>query len=116
MSRRHAAQRREVLPDPKFGDKVVSKFMNCLMEEGKKSAAEQIVYGALDIIQKKAGKDPLEVEQKLLKFTPPEFLMNAHHWLILHGRYVCLARRPKCPECAIRDLCDFRGKTKAGDV
>jgi endonuclease-3 len=62
------------------------------------------------------GKDPLEVEQKLLKFTPPEFLMNAHHWLILHGRYVCLARKPKCPECAIRDLCDFRGKTKAGDV
>lgn len=62
------------------------------------------------------GKDPLEVEQKLLKFTPPEFLMNAHHWLILHGRYVCLARKPKCPQCAIRDLCDFRGKTKAGDV
>jgi len=62
------------------------------------------------------GKDPLEVEQRLLKFTPPEFLMNAHHWLILHGRYVCLARKPKCPECAIRDLCEFRGKTKAGDV
>jgi len=62
------------------------------------------------------GKDPLEVEQRLLKFTPPEFLMNAHHWLILHGRYVCLARKPKCPDCAIRDLCDFRGKTKAADV
>ncbi|MGQ0511122.1 MAG: endonuclease III [Betaproteobacteria bacterium] len=62
------------------------------------------------------GEDPLEVEQKLLKFTPPEFLMNAHHWLILHGRYVCLARKPKCPDCVIRDLCDFRGKTKAGDV
>jgi endonuclease-3 len=58
------------------------------------------------------GKDPLEVEQKLLKFTPPEFLMNAHHWLILHGRYSCLARKPKCPECLIRDLCDYREKTK----
>jgi endonuclease III len=58
------------------------------------------------------GKDPLEVEQKLLKFTPPEFLMNAHHWLILHGRYTCLARKPKCPECLIRDLCDYRAKTK----
>jgi len=58
------------------------------------------------------GKDPLEVEQKLLKFTPPEYLMNAHHWLILHGRYVCLARKPDCPRCLIRDLCDFRGKTK----
>ena len=58
------------------------------------------------------GKDPLEVEHKLLKFTPAEFLMNAHHWLILHGRYVCVARKPKCPECAIRDLCDYKGKTK----
>ena len=58
------------------------------------------------------GKDPAEVEQKLLKFTPPEFLKNAHHWLILHGRYVCLARKPGCPECLIRDLCEFRQKTR----
>jgi len=58
------------------------------------------------------GKDPLEVELKLLKFTPAEFMHDAHHWLILHGRYVCLARRPDCPRCAIRDLCEFRGKTK----
>jgi len=59
------------------------------------------------------GKDPLEVEQKLLKFTPPEFLMNAHHWLILHGRYTCVARKPKCPECLIKDLCGFKNKTGA---
>ena len=58
------------------------------------------------------GKDPLEVEQKLVKFTPPEFMQHAHHWLILHGRYVCVARKPKCPECPIRDLCEFRGKTR----
>ena len=58
------------------------------------------------------GKDPLEVEQKLLKFTPPEYLKNAHHWLILHGRYVCLARKPGCPNCLIRDLCEFRPKTR----
>jgi endonuclease-3 len=58
------------------------------------------------------GKDPLEVEQRLLKFTPPEFLQNAHHWLILHGRYVCIARKPGCPECLIRDLCEFRPKTR----
>jgi len=58
------------------------------------------------------GKDPLEVEEKLLKFTPPQYLQNAHHWLILHGRYVCLARKPGCPQCLIRDLCDFRPKTK----
>ena len=59
------------------------------------------------------GKDPLEVEQKLLKHTPPEFLKDAHHWLILHGRYVCVARKPKCPACLIRDLCDFRNKTRS---
>jgi endonuclease-3 len=58
------------------------------------------------------GKDVFDVEQKLLKTTPPEFLQNAHHWLILHGRYVCLARKPGCPECIIRDLCEFKGKTK----
>ena len=58
------------------------------------------------------GKDPLAVEQKLLRLVPPEFLKDAHHWLILHGRYVCLARRPQCPDCLIRDLCDFRPKTR----
>jgi len=58
------------------------------------------------------GKDVAAVEEKLLKFTPPEYLMNAHHWLILHGRYVCLARKPGCPQCVIRDLCEFRPKTK----
>ena len=58
------------------------------------------------------GKDPLEVEQKLVKFTPPEFMQHAHHWLILHGRYTCVARTPKCPQCLIRDLCDFKPKTR----
>jgi len=59
------------------------------------------------------GTDPREVEDRLLKFTPPEFLQDAHHWLILHGRYVCTARKPGCPECLIRDLCEFKKKTKA---
>jgi len=58
------------------------------------------------------GKDVVTVENRLLKFTPPEYLKNAHHWLILHGRYVCLARKPGCPQCLIRDLCEFRQKTK----
>ena len=57
------------------------------------------------------GKDVVVVEQKLLKFVPPEFLHNAHHWLILHGRYVCTARSPDCPRCLINDLCEFRHKT-----
>ncbi|HXR59100.1 MAG TPA: endonuclease III [Burkholderiales bacterium] len=58
------------------------------------------------------GKDVVTVENRLLKFTPPEYLKNAHHWLILHGRYVCLARKPGCPQCLIRDLCEYRQKTK----
>ncbi len=58
------------------------------------------------------GKDPREVEDRLVKLTPPEYLKNAHHWLILHGRYVCLARKPGCPRCLIRDLCEYRQKTK----
>lgn len=57
------------------------------------------------------GGNPLAVEQKLLKVTPVEFRLHAHHWLILHGRYVCTARKPRCGECLIRDLCEFRGKT-----
>lgn len=59
------------------------------------------------------GKNVDIVEQKLMKFVPPEFLMDAHHWLILHGRYTCLARTPQCWNCVILDLCEFRKKTPA---
>ena len=58
------------------------------------------------------GKTPLAVEEKLLKVTPPEFRLHAHHWLILHGRYVCMARKPHCAECLIRDLCLYEEKTQ----
>jgi endonuclease III len=57
------------------------------------------------------GDDVVEVERRLDKFTPDEFKRNAHHWLILHGRYICIARKPACPECFIRDLCEYRYKT-----
>lgn len=57
------------------------------------------------------GKTVLEVEKKLLKFIPQEFLQDAHHWLILHGRYVCIARKPRCGACIIEDLCEYRHKT-----
>ncbi|MDJ0806094.1 MAG: endonuclease III [Gammaproteobacteria bacterium] len=56
------------------------------------------------------GKTPLEVEKKLLRFTPTEFLQNAHHWLILHGRYTCIARKPRCGSCIIEDLCEYKQK------
>ncbi len=59
------------------------------------------------------GKTVEIVEQKLLKFVPQEFLLDAHHWLILHGRYTCVARKPQCWNCMIADLCEFKGKTPA---
>ena len=58
------------------------------------------------------GKDVLEVEKKLLKFVPDEFKHDAHHWLILHGRYVCQARKPKCGACIIYDLCEYKDKSQ----
>lgn len=57
------------------------------------------------------GKNVLEVEKKLVKVVPEEFMLDAHHWLILHGRYTCIARKPRCGSCLIEDLCEFRGKT-----
>ncbi|MGN6738586.1 endonuclease III [Dyella sp.] len=59
------------------------------------------------------GKDVRAVEAKLEKVVPPEFKLDAHHWLILHGRYVCKARKPDCPHCVIRDLCRYKDKTPA---
>ena len=57
------------------------------------------------------GKTPLEVELKLLRRIPPEYIVDAHHWLILHGRYVCVARTPRCWECAVASFCDYKPKT-----
>jgi endonuclease-3 len=59
------------------------------------------------------GKNVLEVELKLTRLVPAEYLQDAHHWLILHGRYVCVARTPKCPQCGIADLCEYKRKTPA---
>lgn len=58
-----------------------------------------------------AGKTPLAVEKALLKKVPPAYLRHAHHWLILHGRYICKARKPRCPDCTVRDVCNFKDKT-----
>jgi endonuclease-3 len=61
------------------------------------------------------GRTPLTVEKKLMRAVPAAYLMNAHHWLILHGRYLCKARKPDCPACPIADLCAFKRKTRATD-
>ncbi|MCG8414290.1 MAG: endonuclease III [Pseudomonadales bacterium] len=58
------------------------------------------------------GKNVLEVEKRLLRLVPEEFLLDAHHWLILHGRYVCVARKPRCGACMVEDLCEFKQKTE----
>ena len=57
------------------------------------------------------GKNVVEVERKLMKFVPKDYLMDAHHWLVLHGRYVCIARKPRCGSCRIEDLCEYKHKT-----
>jgi endonuclease-3 len=62
------------------------------------------------------GKDVLKVEQQLLKRIPKEYLLNAHHWLILHGRYVCKARSPECAQCIVEPLCGYRQKTGKGQI
>ena len=62
------------------------------------------------------GKTPLEVELGLLKRVPPPYRRHAHHWLILHGRYVCKARKPECPACVVSDLCSYRAKTTVSDM
>ena len=71
--------------------------------------------GIGDRFKKRGFKEPkalIEVEQKLLKVVPTEFKVDVHHWLILHGRYTCNARKPKCGACIIEDLCEFKDKTK----
>src|SRR5215204_332411 len=93
MSRRRAADKREVLPDPKFGDAIVTKFMNCLMYEGKKSVAERIVYGAFDRINKRSGQDPIRVFHEALTNVRPSVEVRpersqalAIRWLISSSR------------------------------
>ncbi|VAV88931.1 SSU ribosomal protein S7p (S5e) [hydrothermal vent metagenome] len=71
MSRRHAAEKRKVLPDPKFGDLILTKFINNLMVDGKKSTAERIVYGALEMVKSKSGQDPVEVFHQSLDNIKP---------------------------------------------
>ena len=71
MSRRRRAERREVMPDPRFGDRVLNKFMNNIMRDGKKSVAENIVYGALDLVESRARRDPIEVFHRALENVKP---------------------------------------------
>ena len=105
-------QNREALEElPGVGRKTANVVLNTAFGQPT-MAVDTHIFRVANRTGIAPGKDVLAVEEKLLKFVPPEFLLNAHHWLILHGRYVCLARKPGCPECPIRDLCEFRGKTR----
>ena len=105
------ATREELEALPGVGRKTANVVLNTAFGQPT-VAVDTHIFRVANRTNLAPGKDPLEVEQKLLKFTPPEFLHNAHHWLILHGRYVCIARKPGCPECLIRDLCEFKQKTR----
>ncbi len=77
-------------------------------------AVDTHIYRVSNRTRLAPGKNVKQVEEKLLKVVPEEFKMDAHHWLILHGRYICVARKPRCGACAIEDLCEFKDKTDIG--
>ena len=97
---------------PGVGRKTANVVMNVAFGEPT-IAVDTHIFRVSNRTRIAPGNDPLEVEMRLLKFTPDEFRMNAHHWLILHGRYVCIARVPRCPQCVIADLCEYTKKTRA---
>jgi len=97
---------------PGVGRKTANVVMNVAFGETT-IAVDTHVFRVANRTRLAPGRDPLEVELRLLKFTPDEFRLHAHHWLILHGRYVCVARAPKCPQCVINDLCEYKDKTRS---
>lgn len=97
---------------PGVGRKTANVVLNVAFGE-RTIAVDTHVFRVANRTRLAPGSDPLEVEERLLKLTPDEFLLHAHHWLILHGRYVCVARVPKCPLCVIADLCEYPAKTRA---
>lgn len=104
-------QNREALEAlPGVGRKTANVVLNTAFGEPT-IAVDTHIFRVANRTALAKGKTPLEVEMRLLKHVPEVFRQNAHHWMILHGRYVCLARSPKCWRCPISDLCEMRGKT-----
>ena len=95
---------------PGVGRKTANVILNTAFGEPT-IAVDTHIFRVSNRIGLAPGKTPLEVEKKLLNFIPNEFKQDAHHWLILLGRYTCIARKPKCPTCLIADLCEYRAKT-----
>ncbi len=95
---------------PGVGHKTANVVLNTCFGEPV-IAIDTHIFRVANRIGLATGKTPLEVEKQLLKIIPNEFKHDTHHWLILHGRYVCVARKPKCSSCLINDLCEFPDKT-----
>jgi endonuclease-3 len=106
------SSREELESLPGVGRKTANVILNTAFGEAT-IAVDTHIFRVANRTGLGRGKTVRVVEEKLLKFVPPEFLQDAHHWLILHGRYVCTARRPACPTCSIADLCEYRHKTHA---
>ena len=104
----HDREALEALPG--VGRKTANVVLNTAFGEPT-MAVDTHIFRLSNRLSLAPGKTVLEVEKKLVKRIPAEFLRHAHHWLILHGRYVCKARKPDCPNCVIADLCGFKGKT-----
>ncbi|MGB6976599.1 MAG: endonuclease III [Gammaproteobacteria bacterium] len=96
---------------PGVGRKTANVILNTLFSKPV-IAVDTHIFRVANRTKIAVGKTPLAVEKALLKNTPSEFIQDAHHWLVLHGRYVCVARKPKCPTCIIRDLCEYQYKTQ----
>jgi endonuclease-3 len=103
-------QSREALEAlPGVGRKTANVILNTAFGQPT-IAVDTHIFRLANRINLAPGKTVLDVELKLLKVIPAEFMLDAHHWLILHGRYICQARKPKCCECIIYDLCEYKGK------
>jgi endonuclease-3 len=103
--------REELEQLPGVGRKTANVILNTAFGEAT-IAVDTHIFRVANRTGLAPGRTPLEVERKLLRFVPEEFRKDAHHWLILHGRYVCKARKPLCPQCIIVDLCEYRAKTR----
>ena len=99
---------------PGVGRKTANVVLNVAFGE-KTIAVDTHIFRVANRTGLARGKNPLEVEEALEKVVPDKYLLHAHHWLILHGRYTCVARKPLCPVCVVRDLCRYKDKTKELD-
>lgn len=95
---------------PGVGRKTANVVLNTAFKQPT-MAVDTHIFRVANRTRIAPGKNVVEVEQRLLRLVPKEFLMDAHHWLILHGRYTCVARKPRCGACLIEDLCEFKQKT-----